>query len=99
SNPAPLVRQDGSVYVFGRKGVNKVDIAQAFEAPSYQGPYKLLGDGKNMLPKDYELEDPTIWWANEQYNVLVNDFGGHATGTAKAGMQYFSKDGIKYQPM
>ena len=55
-----------------------------------------MGDGKNMLPKDYELEDPTIWWANDQYNVLVNDFAGHATGMPKAGMQYFSKDGIHY---
>lgn len=99
SNPAPLIRDDGSVYVFGRKKTNGIDIALAFTAPTYKGPYTLVGDEKtNLLPKpDWELEDPTIWWAASQYNVLVNDFGGHATGTAKAGAQYFSKDGKKWE--
>ena len=100
SNPAPLVRADGSIYCFGRKAVKNVRIALACEAPTYSGPYRMLGDGKNMLPDDCELEDPTIWWANNQYNVLVTDFGGgHATGINKAGAQYFSKDGLHYQLM
>src|SRR4030095_809679 len=41
-------------------------------------------------------EDPCIWWANDQYNVLLNDWKGKATGVAKGGAQYFSKAGITY---
>jgi len=97
SNPAPLVRPDLSVYVFCRlrdsAGVNR---GIAFTAPSYQGPYTVVDDGDNLLPGGAELEDPTIWWADNQYNLLVNDWQGHATGIFKAGAQYYSKDGIHY---
>jgi len=97
SNPAPLVMPDQSIYVFGRKVVDGADIALAFRAPSYQGPYKMVGDGSNLLPDNYELEDPCIWWANNQYNVLVTDIHARATGLNKAGIEYYSKDGIHYQ--
>jgi hypothetical protein len=49
-------------------------------APSYEGPYALLEEGRNLLPNDAELEDPCIWWANNQYNVLLNDWKGKANG-------------------
>jgi hypothetical protein len=98
SNPAPFIKPDGSVYVLCRKkddaGVNR---AIAYTAPSYAGPYTLLANGDNLLPNGGELEDPTIWWANDQYNVVLNDWKGHATGTPKAGAQYSSKDGLHYQ--
>lgn len=102
SNPAPLVRPDGSVYVFGRLSVKigdkQVRTARATEAPTYKGPYTNLAPDKvNLLPNNHELEDPTIWWANNQYNVICTDFGGVATGRNKVGVQYYSKDGINYQ--
>jgi len=99
SNPAPLVQKDGSIYVFGRKAVNNVRIAQAYTAPSYNGTYTLQGDGSNILPGNNELEDPTIWWASNQYNVLLSDFNGKLTGVSKNGGQYYSKDGITYKPV
>ena len=46
-----------------------------------------------------ELEDPCIWWANNQYNVLLNYWKSKATGAFKAGAQYFSKDGVKWELM
>jgi hypothetical protein len=98
SNPAPLVRSDGSIYVFGRlRDSRQVNRGIAFIAPSYEGPYTLVDNGNNLLPDGGELEDPTIWWANNQYNILLNDWKGHATGIGKAGAQYFSRDGIHYQ--
>jgi hypothetical protein len=100
SNPAPIVRPDQSIYVFGRlKDSEGVNRAIAFTAPTYAGPYTVLENGANLLPNNYELEDPTIWWANGQYNVLLNDWKGKATGTGKAGTQYWSKDGIQYHIM
>lgn len=96
SNPAPLVKKDGSVYVFGRKSVNNIRIAQGYTAPSFQSAYTLLNGGGNLLPGSNQLEDPTIWWASNQYNVILSDFHADATGTGKAGAQYYSIDGIHY---
>ncbi|GAB3851535.1 hypothetical protein GCM10028822_18300 [Hymenobacter terrigena] len=97
SNPAPLVRPDGSVYVFGRKSVNDIRIAQGYQAPAFNAKYTLLNEGKNLLPGQNQLEDPTIWWAANQYNVILSDFRGDATGAPKNGAQYSSLDGINYQ--
>jgi len=100
SNPAILVRPDLSVYVFGRlRDAEQVNRGIAFTAPTYAGPYKIVANGDNLLPDNNELEDPTIWWANNQYNILLNDWKGKATGIGKAGAQYFSKDGIHFQLM
>ena len=96
SNPAPLAKPDGSIYVFGRKSINNIRIAQVYTAPSFDAKYTLLNEGKNALPGMNELEDPTIWRANNRYNVIVSDFAGKATGVGKNGAQYASKDGINY---
>jgi hypothetical protein len=100
SNPAIFVKPDLSIYVFGRLGdSDKVNRGIAFTAPSYEGPYSVVANGDNLLENNAELEDPTIWWANNQYNVLLNDWKGKATGVGKSGAQYFSKDGIHFQLM
>ena len=97
TNPAILVKPDNSVYVIGRgENKDKMNIATAFTAPAFNGQYSILKEGNNVLPNDYELEDPTIWWANNQYNVLLNDWKAKATGLFKGGAQYYSKDGINY---
>lgn len=97
SNAAILVRPDDSIYVFARlKDRDGANRAIAFRARTYDAPYELLGGGENLLPGGAELEDPAIWWAGNQYNVLLNDWKGRATGVSKAGAQYFSKDGIHY---
>jgi hypothetical protein len=97
SNPAPLVRNDGSIYVFGRKAIGKIRIAQAFEATSFNGKYNLLKEGSNVLPDSNQLEDPTIWYTPGQYNVILSDFNGDATGIKKAGAQYYSTDGLNFK--
>jgi len=103
SNPAILVRPDKSVYVMNRWSVTtdgkKFNRAIAFIAKTFDSPYELQANGENLLPNNAELEDPCIWWANNQYNVLVNDWAAKATGIGKAGAQYFSKDGIHYTLM
>jgi hypothetical protein len=97
SNPAPLVRNDGSIYVFGRKAIGKIRIAQAYEAPAFNGKYNLLKEGSNVLPDSNQLEDPTIWYTPGQYNVILSDFNGDATGIKKAGAQYYSADGLNFK--
>jgi hypothetical protein len=100
SNPAPLVRADGSLYVFCRlRDGASVNRGIAFTAPDYHGTYQPVANGDNLLENNDELEDPTIWWADNQYNILLNDWKGKATGIVKAGAQYFSRDGVRYQLM
>ena len=79
NNPALLVRPDGRAYAVGkfkpkvpRDGRWDANM-QAFEAADYKGPYKLIQDTLNRLPGNFELEDPTIWWANNRYNVICTD--------------------------
>lgn len=101
SNPAIYIKPDGGVYVFGRLSVKigdkHVRTARACTAPTYPGPYTSVSDTINLFKNNCELEDPTIWWANNQYNVICTDFGGYATGKSKTGVQYYSKDGIRYE--
>jgi hypothetical protein len=100
SNPAILVKPNSSIFVIGRlRDSAQVNRAIGFTAPTYEGPYTLVANGNNLLENNNELEDPTIWWANNQYNVLLNDWKGKATGIGKAGAQYFSKDGTHFQLM
>jgi hypothetical protein len=100
SNPAILVKPDLSLYVFCRlKDSAQVNRGIAFTAPSYAGPYSVVANGDNLLENNCELEDPTIWWANNQYNILLNDWKGKATGVGKGGAQYFSKDGVHFKLM
>jgi hypothetical protein len=100
SNPAILVKPDDSVYVFCRlRDKEQVNRGIACIAPDFRGPYGVLENGDNLLPSGGELEDPCIWWANNQYNIVLNDWKGHATSTNKNGAQYFSKDGVHYTLM
>ena len=96
SNPAPMAMPDGSVYVFGRKSINNIRIAQVYTAPSFDGKYTLQNNGENALPGLNQLEDPTIWRANNKFHVVLSDFHADATGIGKAGAEYVSTDGIHY---
>jgi len=103
NNPAIMIKPDGKIYVVGKfKPKETTDgkwdaYMQAFEADSIMGKYTLVGDNKNRLPYNFELEDPTVWWANKQYNVICTDWESKVTGIEKAVLFYISKDGINYK--
>ncbi|MGJ8638228.1 MAG: sulfatase-like hydrolase/transferase [Opitutaceae bacterium] len=103
NNPALLVRDDGSAYMVSKHKPKptrdgKWDACmKAHVAKTLTGPYETFGGGRNRLPYDLELEDPTIWWANEQYNVICTDWEGKVTGVQKPVVYYTSKDGIDYE--
>ena len=101
NNPALLVRPDGSAYAVGKfkptlQGVINYCM-KAFTATNYLGPYTVVKDEQNRLPGGFELEDPTVWWANEQYNVICTDMHAKVTGVQKAVVYYTSKNGADYE--
>ncbi len=103
NNPAIIERADGSAYAVGKfKPAKAKDgqwdaCMQAFEADKIDGPYRLLGGPGNRLPNDFELEDPTLWWANGRYNVICTDWEAKVTGIQKAVVYYTSKNGVDYE--
>lgn len=103
NNPAIIERADGTAYAVGKfKPKETKDgqwdaCMQAFEADSIKGPYRLLGESPNRLPNDYELEDPSLWWAGNQYNVICTDWEAKVTGIHKAIVHYTSENGVDYR--
>lgn len=103
NNPALLMHDDGSVYMVSKHKPKPTQdgkwdaCLRAHSADQINGPYNILGNGRNRLPYNCELEDPTIWWANDQYNVICTDWEGKVTGVQKPVIYYTSKDGIEYE--
>ncbi|MGC6505422.1 MAG: sulfatase-like hydrolase/transferase, partial [Coraliomargaritaceae bacterium] len=103
NNPALLLQEDGSAYMVSKHKPKptrdgKWDACMiAHRAEQINGPYEVLGTGRNRLPHNSELEDPTIWWANEQYNLICTDWEGKVTGIQKPLVYYTSKDGVDYE--
>jgi hypothetical protein len=103
NNPALLVHPDGSAYAVGKfkpkpvKDGNVDDYMDAYTAPRIDEPFTKVGGDGSRLPYNFELEDPTIWWANNQYNLLCLDWEAKATGITKAFTYYTSTDGINYK--
>ncbi|MEM9252379.1 MAG: glycoside hydrolase family protein [Planctomycetota bacterium] len=103
NNPALLIHDDGSAYLVSKHKPKPTQdgrwdaCLKAHVAEHVDGPYRTLGEGRNRLPYDLELEDPTLWWANDQYNIICNDWEGKATGIQKAVVYYTSKNGIDYE--
>lgn len=102
NNPALWIHHNGSAYAVGKVKVRLRrhgtvhDFLQAYTARNWRGPYKPFGAKPDALPGHDELEDPTIWYANGQYNLICTDWKSRATGIFKAGAYYFSRTGRRY---
>lgn len=102
NNPSIIERPDGTAYAVGKfKPKTTRDgewdaCMQAFEAPTINGPYHLLGGPGNRLPGNFELEDPCVWMKDGRYHVLCTDWESKVTGIRKAIVHYTSGDGLKY---
>lgn len=106
NNPALVEEEGGSIYAVGKhKPKPHTDgrwdaYMHAFKASNYRNEFIAIdddiGDTLNLLPNNYELEDPTIWIHNSRYHVLCTDWESKVTGIDKAIVHYTSKDGIRY---
>ncbi|OXS54763.1 glycosyl hydrolase family 43 [Cohnella sp. CIP 111063] len=102
SNPAPCVREDGSVLLiykarkyegndFGRMMVG------AAEAPFYTGPYRVIGDGPVFPPDTFHMEDPFIWKTADGYALIAKDMDGDLCGEKYGGVLAYSADGLNWR--
>ncbi|SKB54514.1 hypothetical protein SAMN05660841_01131 [Sphingobacterium nematocida] len=105
SNPAPLVRKDGSVLVvfkgrrygntFPYQSTQKIGIAYA---KSIHDPFVVLNDD---LPLNFgsinsEFEDPFLWEDERGLHLLMKDMGSRVTGEHHAGVLFHSENGIDW---
>ena len=104
-NPALWIHEDGEAYVVGKRRSPLVPNVEpwtnwmdAYRAEQYEGPYKPVGDpGTNRLPEGHQLEDPTLWWDGEKYNVILVDWRARASGIHQAGLHYTSTYGADFK--
>lgn len=101
SNPAPCVREDGSVlliykarhYEGNLHGGMTIGVAYA---DHYEGLYRVLSDEPVFPPESFHIEDPFIWQTNEGYNMIAKDMEGHLCGEKYGGIYAESPNGLKW---
>ena len=102
NNPALCISESGSVVLLGKDKTVFSDSGRAicrllsYEADSLFGDYKPSFGLGNSLPNGYELEDPCLWYAGGQYNMLVNDWKEASYMPGHPTLYYFSKDGKQF---
>ncbi len=106
SNPAPVIRKDGSVLVvfkgrghrhqFPYQTMQKLGVAYA----------KSIYDSFIVLNSDLplemdnlrsEFEDPFLWEDDHGLHLLVKDMGSKVTGEFHAGVLFHSQNGINWE--
>ena len=102
NNPALCINESGSVVLLGKDKTVVSDSGRAicrllsYEADSLFGDYQPSFGLRNSLPNGYELEDPCLWYAGGQYNMLVNDWKEASYMPGHPTLYYYSKDGKKF---
>lgn len=104
SNPSPVIRPDGSVMMLfkgrsykGNDGYSSMSLGIA-SAPSIEGPYTVLNDGKPIFQVDGqgEAEDPFLWEDERGFHIIFKDHVAKFTGEKGGGVMAHSKDGIRW---
>lgn len=105
SNPAPLIRKDGSVLLifkgrsYGKKypfqSAQKIGIAYA---KSIYDRFTVLNDDLPLFNNaEYsEFEDPFLWEDEKGLHLLMKDMSSKMTGEHHAGVLFHSSDGINW---
>lgn len=106
SNPAPAIREDGSILVvfkgrghrsdFPYQTSQKLGVAYA---KSIDDPFVVLNDDLplRMDSLQIEFEDPFLWADKDGLHMLVKDMGSKATGEFHAGVLFHSQDGVNWK--
>lgn len=106
SNPSPVVRPDGSVYLMYKSSAKNYDppllLGAALSTKGYKGPYNRLSESPvfsfhNSGQPNNDVEDPFVWWEKDHYEVIMKDRFGHICGEEGGGIHATSKDGVDWK--
>lgn len=101
SNPAPCVREDGSVLLIykarkyeGHAYGNMTLGAAMADGP--EGPYRVIRE-EPLFPPDVHVEDPFIWRTDNGYAMIAKDMEGHLCGEKHGGILALSDNGTDWR--
>ncbi len=102
SNPAPCIREDGSVLlIYKARQYEGHDYGTmtigAAEAPRDTGPYRVISQGTVFPPDTFHIEDPFIWKTADGYALIAKDMDGNLCGEKYGGLLAYSKDGLNWR--
>lgn len=101
TNPAPCVRDDGSVLLVYK---SKLALGQTLKlgvafAKTHEGPYERLSDEPIFTfgqEKNKGVEDAYIWWNGDHYQAIMKDMTGAICGEHHGGIHGWSRDGVDW---
>lgn len=91
NNPAPYFGNDGSVLLAFRDRDLNLFIAQA---DKFDGRYQITA--ANLIP-GVKLEDPTLFFNNNLFHMVVEDNVGGLTGAVRHGAHLVSADALHWR--
>jgi hypothetical protein len=108
SNPAAVVRADGSVYLMYKtrqyqgpeRGYahGRMTLGAAVAA-HYRGPYRRVSDAPLFSADKFgEMEDPFVWEQDGVLHMIAKDMTGKIGGERHGGVHAVSRDGIQWEP-
>ena len=106
TNPAPLVRTDGSV-LLGYKSARNPEVhgwPMVFNyglarADRPEGPFERHPDKPVFRFEDpkVRIEDACLWYEDGAFQMILNDLTGKLTGEDHSGVHAFSEDGVTWR--
>jgi len=91
------VRPDGSVLLYYRSNTPDGLRIGLTGAEHYAAPYhRLAEDPVLQFPAGY-VEDPFVWSADDQYELIAKDMTGEICGERGAGIHAHSPDGLQWE--
>lgn len=104
SNPSPVIRKDGSVWMifkgraYTKNGKYSNMALGIASAPSIEGPYTVLNDKKPIfqVQGQGEAEDPFLWEDERGFHIIFKDHVAKFTGEKGGGAMAHSQDGVNW---
>jgi predicted GH43/DUF377 family glycosyl hydrolase len=96
TNPAPCVREDGSILLYYRSNTPEGLRIGLAAADSFQSPFHRVVDDPVLTFSAGYVEDPFVWRAGDRYELIAKDWTGEICGEAGAGVHAASPDGIAW---
>ena len=96
SNPSVAIREDGYtllIYKSRRHWEAPFELGLA-HASHPSGPFERIGD-EPAFP--LHCEDPSLWWEDGRFHVIMKDFSGQYCGVPYGGVYASSPDGSTWQ--
>ena len=102
TNPAPAIREDGSILLVYKSsnGDQAPLLLGVASAPGPAGPYTRLSDTPIKLRRtpssspDASIEDAFVWWNGLNYEMILKDLLGEVSGIDGVGIHATSSDGV-----